>query len=250
MRAWRHTAAVTAWTTIPDAARGENSTVRDLMRWLTMCTLFSVGPGALAQDGQVSVGGVYSCVDAKGRKLTSDRPIAECADREQRLLNPSGTVRARVGPTLTAQERAAQDERARQEAQKLALQAEEKRRERALLVRYPNKEAHDRERSDTLTHIGSVIQAANKRIDDLLKERSKLDGEMEFYKKDPSKAPPLLRQQFEDLSQSMASQKRFILEQENEIRRVNLRFDEELLRLKQLWAAQQAAPGTPVRKTP
>jgi hypothetical protein len=27
-----------------------------------------------------SIGGIYTCVDAKGRKLTSDRPIAECAD--------------------------------------------------------------------------------------------------------------------------------------------------------------------------
>ena len=224
--------------------------MRDLMRWLTACALCSVWAGALAQDGQVPVAGVYSCVDAKGRKLTADRPIAECADRDQRLLNPSGTVRARVGPTLTVQERAAQEERERQEAQKRALQAEEKRRERALLVRYPNKDTHDRERSDALAQIGSVIQAANKRIDELLKERSKLDGEMEFYKRDPSKAPPLLRQQFEDLSQSMASQKRFIGEQENEIRRVNTRFDEELVRLKQLWAAQHAAPATPARKTP
>lgn len=222
----------------------------DLMRWLTACMLCNIGVGALAQDGQVPVSGVYSCVDARGRKLTSDRPIAECADREQKLLNPSGTVRAKVGPTLTAQERAAQEERDKREAQGRAQQAEEKRRERALLVRYPSKETHDRERAGALAQIGSVIQAANKRIDDLQKERSTLDGEMEFYKKDPSKAPSLLRQQFEDLSQSMAAQKRFIDEQENEIRRVNMRFDEELVRLKQLWAAQHAAPATPARKTP
>ncbi len=224
--------------------------MRDLMPWLTACMLCGMGAGALAQDGQVPVSGVYSCVDARGRKLTSDRPIAECADREQKLLNPSGTVRAKVGPTLTAQERSAQEEREKQEAQGRALQAEEKRRERALLVRYPGKETHDRERTSALAQIGSVIQAANKRIDDLQQERSKLDGEMEFYKKDPSKAPPLLRQKFEDLSQSMASQKRFIGEQENEIRRVNARFDDELVRLKQLWAAQHAAPAPPVRKSP
>jgi hypothetical protein len=38
----------------------------------------------------------------------------------------------------------------------------------------------------------------------------------------------------------MAVQKRFIGEQDAEIRRVNARFDEELTRLKPLWLAAQA----------
>ena len=29
--------------------------------------------------------GIYTCTDAKGRKLTSDRLIPECVDREQRV---------------------------------------------------------------------------------------------------------------------------------------------------------------------
>jgi hypothetical protein len=51
--------------------------------------------------------GIYTCVDAKGRRITSDRPIIECIDREQRELSPSGTVRRKIGPSLTAMERAA-----------------------------------------------------------------------------------------------------------------------------------------------
>jgi hypothetical protein len=42
---------------------------------------------------------VYTCVDAKGQRRSSDRPIAECADREQRVLGPAGTVK-RVLPPL------------------------------------------------------------------------------------------------------------------------------------------------------
>ncbi|WP_432214584.1 DUF4124 domain-containing protein, partial [Salmonella enterica] len=37
-------------------------------------------------------GGIYTCVDAKGRKLTADRPILDCIDREQKELNASGQV--------------------------------------------------------------------------------------------------------------------------------------------------------------
>jgi hypothetical protein len=59
---------------------------------------------------------------------------------------------------------------------------------------------------------------------------------MEFYKKDPAKAPQYLRRQVEENTQSAAVQKRFIADQEDETRRVNGRFDDELARLRQLWS--------------
>ena len=42
----------------------------------------------------------------------------------------------------------------------------------------------------------------------------------------------------EENDTNMAAQKRFIADQESEKRRVNARFDEELARLRQLWAQQ------------
>jgi hypothetical protein len=72
-------------------------------------------------------------------------------------------------------------------------------------------------------------------------DRRQLDQEMEFYKKDPAKAPPTLRRQLEDNFQSVQIQARFIAEQENELKRIAARFDEELVRLKPLWAAQAVA---------
>ena len=103
-----------------------------------------------------------------------------------------------------------------------------------------------------MAQVGAVTQAASKRIEELVQDRRKLDDEMEFYKKDPSKAPQSLRRQIEDVNQSVAEQKRFIGEQENEVRRINARFDEELARLKLLWAAQAPArpPAATVKKTP
>lgn len=223
------------------------------MTWrcgLLLCVLLS--PAATMAQGTLSASGVYTCVDAKGRKLTSDRPIPECADREQKLLNPSGTVQAKVGPNLTAIERANQEARERQEADARAILAEEKRRERALLIRYPGREVHDKERQEAVAQVGAVTQAASKRIEELMQDRRKLDDEMEFYKKDPSKAPQSLRRQIDDVNQSVAVQKRFIGEQESEVRRINARFDEELVRLKVLWAAQSPgrSPATTVKKTP
>lgn len=186
-------------------------------------------------------GGIYTCTDARGRKLTSDRPIAECNDREQKVLNPSGTVKSRVGPTLTAQERADLEAKEKADQEVRALSNEEKRRDRALLIRYPNKVVHDRERTEALAQIEVVKNAATKRVDELMRQRASINGEMEFYKKDPSKAPPSVRRQVDEVTQSLAVQWRFIGDQDGEIKRVNARFDEELVRLKQLWALQLPA---------
>lgn len=208
--------------------------------WTAVWLVGTAGMAAKAQEPPPPspvMSGVYTCTDAKGRKLTSDRPIPECTDREQKVLNPSGTVKAKVGPTLTAQEKAEQEQRDRRAFEEQSRQAEEKRRDRALLTRYPNKAMHDKERAETTAQIGVVIQAATNRLNELIKQRVSIDEEMEFYKKDPSKAPAYVRRQQEENTQSQAVQKRFISEQEGEIRRVNARFDDELVRLRQLWTA-------------
>jgi hypothetical protein len=197
--------------------------------------LWATGAGALAQAQPPVAKGVYTCVDANGRKLTADRPIPECIDREQRVLNPSGTLQKTVGPTLTAQERAAQEQQEKLAQEERNRIAEERRRDKALLNRYPTRALHDKERAEALGQISAVKQAATKRLAELGVQRKKLLEEMEFYAKDPSKAPLYLRRQVDDNTQSIAVQQRFIADQEDESRRVNQRFDDELQRLRQLW---------------
>ena len=197
--------------------------------------------GALQAQPQKVEGasaGIYTCVDGRGRTLTADRPIAECNDREQRELNPSGSTRRKVEPTYTARELQEREDRAREAAIQAARQTDERRRERALLVRYPNAATHDRERAEALSQIDAVTQAAKKRIAELGEDRKKIDEELEFYKQDTSKAPGAVRRKLEDNTQSVAVQNRFIGEQEEEKKRVNARFDEERTRLKTLWSPQ------------
>lgn len=207
--------------------------------WLGLAALSSCGV-ALAQPAKTDAPGVgiYTCIDARGRTLTADRPIAECSDREQRELGPSGTVRRKLEPTYTARELQEREDRAREAAIQAARLIDERRRERALLVRYPNATTHDRERVEALSQIDAVIQAAKKRIAELADERKKIDEELEFYKQDTSKAPGAVRRRIEDNTQSVAVQNRFVAEQEDEKKRVNARFDEERGRLKTLWSPQ------------
>ena len=93
--------------------------------------------GAAAQIHSPILPGVYTCTDAKGRKLTADRPIPECTDREQKVLNPSGTVKAKVGPTLTTQEKANQEFKEKREIEERNKTLDERRRDRALSAAKP-----------------------------------------------------------------------------------------------------------------
>lgn len=223
-------------------ARSNGCVSHPLLHRLAKGVLLTLLAGLTSTYAQQTVTqGIYTCVDARGRKLTSDRPIAECRDREQQILNPSGTVKDRVGPTLTARERQEQEVKDKLAREERALQLEEKRRDRALLVRYPSKVVHDRERAEALNQIGVVRHAAQNRVGELLRQRTAINAEMEFYKKDPNKAPPSVRRQVEEVTNSLGVQERFIADQEAEIKRVNERFDEELVRLKQLWTLQHPA---------
>ena len=190
--------------------------------------------GALAQTQ--NSGGIYSCIDSKGRRMTSDRPIPECLDREQRELGKSGVVRRVVPPSYTAEERAKLEAQRKVEELQRARVAEEKRRDKALLVRYPNQAMHDKERADALLQIDEVVGAVTKRQEALARQRKEIDIELEFYQGDVNKAPSWLKRKLEDNEQQVQIQKRFLAEQAQEKQRINGRFDEELAKLKQLWA--------------
>ena len=192
---------------------------------------------------QVSAQGIFTCVDAKGRRLTADRPIIECNDREQRELSPGGLLKRRIGPELTAQERAAEEEKARLDLEERNRLAEEKKRDRALLVRYPDRAAHDKERREALGLADDVIAAANKNVVELGVERKRLETELEFFGNDPAKVPARLKRQIDENLRSIQAQKRFVQDKETEKQRAIARYAQELARLQQLWALR-AAPVT------
>lgn len=202
-----------------------------------------LGTTSGAQTGLGPTPQIYTCTDGSGRKLTSDRPIVECNDREQTILNPSGTVKARIGPVLTPFELSQSEARLRAEQKERAKKEEEKRMDRALLIRYPNLVAHQKDRDEAVAQIMLVKQVATARRADLLAERSKLTDEMAFYAKDPSKAPARLQRQITGVTQALAEQERFLTEKDMEIQRVHARFDEEQQRLAPLWQANPVEVG-------
>ena len=195
----------------------------------------ALGGNVLAQ--QPSGPGIYTCIDSKGRTITSDRPIMECLDREQRELGRTGVTKRVLPPSYTADERNKLETQRKAEEEVQARIAEEKRRDRALLIRYPNQSVHDRERGEALAQIDEVVTAVVRREQSLTKQRQEIGTELEFYQGDVNKAPSWLKRQLEDNESQVQIQKRFLETQALEKKRINARFDDELVKLRQLWLA-------------
>lgn len=183
---------------------------------------------------------IYTCVDSQGKKHTSDRPIAECLDREQRVLNKDGSQRQVVPPRMNAEERALAEEREHQrQAQEAALK-DAIRRDRNLMMRYPNEAVHTKAREAALDDLHNAIKTSELRVSELKAERKPLDADAEFYK--GKRLPPKLRTKLEANDAAQQAQTDAILSQKAEIVRINALYDAELARLKRLWAG--AAPGS------
>jgi hypothetical protein len=191
---------------------------------------------------------IYSCIDGKGRRITADRPIAECMDRTQKQLSGSGLVKREIAPSLTSDERAALELKEKAAVEQKARDAEEKKRDMALLTRYPNRAAHDKERAEALVPVEEAIKTSVKRAQELVEQRKAIHADLEFYKASPGRAPASLKRRLDENDSSVAAQKRLVAEQEAEKKRVNQRFDEELAKLKPFWGVPAASQASPARK--
>lgn len=199
-----------------------------------------MGAWAQSDTPAARAGGIYTCTDDKGRKLTSDRPIAACSHKEQQLLNRDGSLRAVVPPTLTAEERAEREAQERKQAEIRAAQADAVRRDRNLMQRFKTEEAHARAREAALESVQLAIRNTETRLKDLAAERVPLINETEFYKGKP--LPAKLKQQLDANEAALEAQRSAAANQAAEFERVNKLFDAELERLRRLWGGAQ--PGT------
>lgn len=190
--------------------------------------------------GAASAAAIYSCVDSTGKRLTSDRPIPECAAREQRVLNADGSTKQLLPPTMTADERAAAEARHREKEARRAAEVDAVRRDRNLRTRYPNEAAHQKARLAALDDLKRTLQLSQQRLDALGAEKKPLVEEAEFYV--GRAMPTRLKQQLDGIDAAAEAQRALMQNQQAETLRINAGFDAELARLRKLWAG--AAPGS------
>lgn len=205
-----------------------------------LCAGMVTGARAAGPTMPSSSTAIYTCIDDKGRRLTSDRPIAECLAREQQVRNRDGSVKQVVPPTLTADERATQEANERRVALERAAQADAVRRDRNLIARFPNEAAHRKAREAALDTVRQAQKATEQRLKELAVERMPIDAEAEFYK--GRVLPARVKLQIDANDAAVDAQHQAAVNQEAELKRINQLYDAELDRLKRLWAGAQ--PGS------
>lgn len=234
------------WLTVN--AMASSTERRPLWRAGVVACLLALPTGAVwaqANTGGSQVG-IYTCVDASGRRITSDRPIAQCMDRDQQELRNDGTVKRVIKPVMTAEERARAEALEKLRAEEKARIEDAARRDRNLLQRYPNEAAHRAARNKELADANETIATNRKRIAELEVERKGLLTEAEFYRK--GNMPAQLKRKLDENDISVGGALRTIATQQAEITKVNERFDAELIRLKRLWVGE--VPGFGVASVP
>jgi len=207
--------------------------------WIIALLGAGVGAPALAQQ-QVAPAQIFTCTNAAGKKLTSDRPIPECNDREQRVLNADGSVKRIQGPVLTADERSESEIREREAAADRARKLEAIRRDRNLLARFPNEAAHRKARIAALDDVNNALRISEARLAALARDRKPLTDDAEFYIGKP--LPGKLKAQLDANDASVEAQRSLVQNQKLEVIRIDQLYDAELERLKRLWSGAQ--PGS------
>jgi len=219
------------------------------MRCLSAGVLVGVACGVWAQaPARPPATAIYTCIDDKGRRITADRPIAECTGKEQQVLNRDGSLRMVLPPTLTAEERAEKEARDRAEKEARAAAADAVRRDRNLMARFPNEEAHNRAREAAIDTVRVAIRTTEQRLRALAAERKPLQDEAEFYQ--GRTLPPKLKSAIDANDAAVEAQRGSQATQEAELGRINRLYDAELERLRRLWSGAPAGslgplPGMP-----
>ena len=213
------------------------SALRSAPRAALAAVLACAAAGAWAQAG---IRQVFTCTNAAGRTLTSDRLIGECMDREQRVLSAEGTLIRVVPPQLTADERAEKEARDRKAAVEREARLEAVRRDRLMLQRFPSEAEHEKARTSALEDLRASMRLSETRLAELERERKPLLDETEFYK--GKQLPSALKAQLDANDAAAAAQRDAQAQQRAELDRIGRRYDAERAHLRRLWAG--AAPGS------
>ena len=191
---------------------------------------------AMAWPTWLGAQGIYTCVDAQGRKLVSDRPIPECLDRVQKELGSSGVVKRQILPSThqsTADGAASATKAAQDPGTDKALR--EQRQQRALLDRYGSETVHGEERKRALQSIDRSIAQTQQQLDLRMSTTKDLHQQASVFKAKSAPLPRSLQMSLDENDQSIALLRGVLDERGLERKRTNERFDDELVLLRKLW---------------
>lgn len=195
---------------------------------LVLMLLCAVSPSMVMAQRSYPPGSVFMCHISSERVLSSDRPIPECMEKEQRVFGPNGLVIDIIPP---ASELRAREQRLAQQKEEEQLRAAIAGRKDHLLFIYPDAAAHDAKRQQDLEPLHNKLNASNEQIDFLEQQLSELKEAR------AAQTPSLnyTKEREEKLRNDLSVQQHIVTTLRQQIEFLNKKYDEEKKFLSEYW---------------
>ena len=211
------------------------------MKRLCLLIAVSLAPAA---------GAAYKCVDENGLTHIGDTPPAGCANVVMYEVSKSGAVVRKIDPTPTPEQVKAREAEYERLRDSLKGQAEQKRKDLALINTFSTEREFDVVRDRTIEPIRARIRSAEERIAAVDKRQVELEEEMEFYRAGKSKArslapPAQLSADLTRVRNERTALTNGIARDEKEIEKLKEKFDADRKRWLALKSGSPSKPATP-----
>lgn len=192
------------------------------MRRLAFVSLLLAVPLAHAQSA--SKGTVYCCTD-NGHQVCGDVLPPQCFGKSYREMSPQGTVRRTVEAPLTPEQLAKREAEERARRAEMTRQRAEMRRNQSLLETYSSVADIDSRRDRAIESVELELRQAEARHAQLIKKRSGLLREAEFFQK--RAMPPALAASLRESDGELAAQNSIMEAKRRDIEAIRNRFEQD-----------------------
>ena len=168
---------------------------------------------------------IYTCKDASGKTITSDRPLPECQGREGRVLSGQGATVQKIDAPLTPEQIAAREAEQQKKREEEERRREQLRKDKALLNTYSSLDDIESKRQRALAQVEREMRESERRVSLLERQASENRAEAEFYKK--KALPPELKRRVDENEAALKAEKGLHGSKKGEVGHVNVKFDED-----------------------
>ncbi len=168
---------------------------------------------------------IYTCKDASGKTITSDRPLPECQGREGRVLSGQGATVQKIDAPLTPEQIAAREAEQQKKREEEERRREQLRKDKALLNTYASLDDIESKRQRALAQVEREMRESERRVSLLERQASENRAEAEFYKK--KALPPELKRRVDENEAALRAEKGLYGAKKGEVAQVNVKFDED-----------------------
>lgn len=177
---------------------------------------------------------LYSCKDATGRVITSDRPIPECAERAVKVLRNNGQFQREIpAPPTEEEKRKAEIEREKQKSEARSEELKQK-EERYLQAHYSSEKDIELMRSRSLDELRERIRLGKEQMTMVTQILAQLQAEQQNNAKRSLTEDSALQHRASEMERSIKKTKSINDAYEAELVRINAQYDETLKRYREI----------------